>query len=154
MRPVCPGHTEKKKAYTALLQCRTFPCQKKWGLQRKDFGGRYGFPGFHRVFVSTTDLESFSLRPEKSPKRFSFGGGRVRFFLLCKSTWVGVLWVGLRVAMWITHVGGANFAMWPARKVTENSLTCFGVFSIYFPRILCLDKLRRFLETWWPVKPR
>ena len=40
------------------------------------------FIGF---FVSTTDLESFSLRPEKSPKRFSFGGGRVRFFLLCSA---------------------------------------------------------------------
>ena len=39
---------------------------------------------FYRVFVSTTGLESFSLRPEKFPKRFSFGGGRVRFFLLCK----------------------------------------------------------------------
>ena len=53
---------------------------KKGGPQRKDFGGRYGVPGFHRDFVSTTDLESFSLRPEKFPKRFSFGGGRVRFF--------------------------------------------------------------------------
>ena len=73
----------EKKAYTALLQCTTFLCQKKWGPQRKDFGGRYGFPGFYRVFVSTTGLESFSLRPEKFSKRFSFGGGRVRFFLLC-----------------------------------------------------------------------
>ena len=27
--------------------------------------------------------DSFSLQPEKFPKRFSFGGGRVRFFLLC-----------------------------------------------------------------------
>ena len=76
-----------KKAYTALLQCRTFLCRQKCGPQTRDFGGRYGFlPGFHRVFVSTTDLESFSLRPEKFPKRFSFGGGRVRFFLLLK--WV------------------------------------------------------------------
>ena len=58
----------KKKAYTALLQCRTFLCRKKWGPQRKDFGGGSGFPGFHRDFVSTTDLESFSLRPEKFPK--------------------------------------------------------------------------------------
>ena len=62
---------------------QNFSLPKKWGPQRKDFGGRYGFPGFHRVFVSTTDLESFSLRGEKFPKRFSFGGGRVRFFLLC-----------------------------------------------------------------------
>ena len=29
-----------------------------------------------------------------------------------KSMWIGVLWAGLRVAMWVTHVGGgANFAM-------------------------------------------
>ena len=35
-----------------------------------------------RDFVSTTGLESFSLRPEKFSKRFSFGGGSVRFFLL------------------------------------------------------------------------
>ena len=73
----------KKKAYTALLQCKTFLCRKKLGPQRKDFGGRNGFPGFYRVCVSTTCLESFSLKPEKSSKRFSFGGGSVRFFLLC-----------------------------------------------------------------------
>ena len=70
----------KKKAYTALLQCRTFLCRKKWGPQRKDFGGGYGFPDFYRVFVSTTGLESFSFRPEKFSKIFSFGGGCVRFF--------------------------------------------------------------------------
>ena len=40
---------------------------------------------FYRVFVSTTGLKSFSLRPEKFPERFSFGDGRVRFFLLCKA---------------------------------------------------------------------
>ena len=53
---------------------------KKRGPQRKDFGGRYGFSGFDRDFVSTADLESFALRPAKFPKRFSFGGGLVRFF--------------------------------------------------------------------------
>ena len=36
-----------------------------------------------------------------------------------KSMWIGVLWAGLRVAMWITHVGG-QISPWPARKVTEN----------------------------------
>ena len=41
------------------------------------------FLDFCRVFVSTTGLESFSLRPEKFSKRFSFGGGCVRFVLLC-----------------------------------------------------------------------
>ena len=75
-------HTGKKKPYTALLQCRTFLRKKERGPQRKDFGGGYGFPGFYKVFVSTTGLESFSLRPEKFSKRFSFGGGCVRFFLL------------------------------------------------------------------------
>ena len=48
----------------------------------KDFGGGYGFPGFYRGLVSTTGLGSFSFWPEKFPKRFSFGGGRVRFSLL------------------------------------------------------------------------
>ena len=80
----------KKKPYTALLQCRTFLCRKKWGPQRKDFGGGYVFPGFCRVFVSTTGLESFSLRPEKFSKRFSFGGGRVGFFLLCFLSFLGL----------------------------------------------------------------
>ena len=67
INPKCAG---KKKAYTALLQCRTFLCRKKWGPQRKDFGGRCGFPGLHRVFVSITDPEGFSLRPGKYPKDF------------------------------------------------------------------------------------
>ena len=58
--------------------------EKKGGLQRKDFGGGYGFPGFYRVFVSTTGLESFSFGPEKFPQWFSFGGGCVPFFLLCR----------------------------------------------------------------------
>ena len=43
------------------------------------------FLGFTGVFVSTTGLESFSLGPEKFSKWFSFGGGCVRFFLLCMS---------------------------------------------------------------------
>ena len=55
-------------------------CPQKWGPQRKDFGGRFGFPGFYRVFASTTGLEGFS---EKFSKQFSFGGGSVRFCLLC-----------------------------------------------------------------------
>ena len=33
--------------------------------------------------------------------------------------WIGVLWAGLRVTMWITHVGG-QFCHGPARKVTER----------------------------------
>ena len=73
----------KEKHTPPCSNAELFFAEKKRGPQRKDFGGRYGFPGFHRVFVSTTNLESFSSRPEKFPKRFSFGGGRVRFFLLC-----------------------------------------------------------------------
>ena len=37
---------------------QNFSLQKKWGPQRKDFGGGYGFLGFDRAFVSTTGLES------------------------------------------------------------------------------------------------
>ena len=78
------GSWEKESIHRPA-PAQNFSLPKKWGPHRKDYGGRYGFPGFHRVFVSTTDLESFSLRPEKFPKRFSFGGCRVRFSLL----WAG-----------------------------------------------------------------
>ena len=64
------GYFWEKKAYTALLQSRTFLCRKKWGPQRKDFGGGYGFPGYYRVFVSTTGLESFFWGQNSSPKDF------------------------------------------------------------------------------------
>ena len=40
-----------------------------------------------------------------------------------KSMWIGVLWAGLRAAMWITHVDhpcGGQISPWPARKVTEK----------------------------------
>ena len=71
----------KKKAYTALLQCRTFLCRKKNGSHSGKISVvDMAFPGSYRVFVSTTGLESFSLRPEKFSKRFSFSGGCVRFF--------------------------------------------------------------------------
>ena len=67
-------HTWEKESMHRPAPVRNFSLPKKNGD---------GFPGFYRVFVSTTGLESFSLRPEKFPKRFSFGGGRVRFFLIC-----------------------------------------------------------------------
>ena len=72
----------KRKPYTALLQCRTSLC-RKMGSTEERFRWWIWFPGFYRVFVSTTGLESFSLRPEKFSKRFFFRGGCVRFFLLC-----------------------------------------------------------------------
>ena len=72
---------EKKNIHRpAPVQNFSLQKRKKWGPQRKDFGGGYGFPGLYRVFGSTTGLESFSLRPEKFSKRFSFGGGCVRVF--------------------------------------------------------------------------
>ena len=75
----------KRKHTPPCSSAELFFAEKKWGPQRKDFGGGYGFPGFYRVFVSTTGPESFSLlRPEKFPKRSSFGGGCVRFFLPCE----------------------------------------------------------------------
>ena len=51
---------------------QNFSLPKKWWPQRKDFGGRYGFPGFHRVFVSTTDLESFFFEARKVPQMIFF----------------------------------------------------------------------------------
>ena len=44
--------------------------QKKMGATEERFRWWIWFPGFYRVFVSTTGLESFSLRPESSPKDF------------------------------------------------------------------------------------
>ena len=79
---VCLCNDWEKESVHRPAPVQNFSLQKKWGLQRKDFGGGYGFPGFYRVFVSTTGLESFSFGPEKFSKRFSFSGGGVRFFLL------------------------------------------------------------------------
>ena len=73
----CPG---KRKTYTALLQRRTFLCRKKWGPQRKDFGGGYGLPGFLQGFCIHHRPGKFFFEARKVPKRFSFGGGRVCFF--------------------------------------------------------------------------
>ena len=36
-----------------------------------------------------------------------------------KSTWIGVSWAGLRVAMWITHACGGQISPWPARNVVD-----------------------------------
>ena len=73
----------KRKHTPPCSSAELFFAEKKWGPQSKDFGGGYGFPGLYLVFVFTTGLDIFSLRPEKFPKWFSFGGGRVRFFLFC-----------------------------------------------------------------------
>ena len=63
---ICPFFGWEKESIHRPAPVQNFSLPKKWRPQKKDFGGRYGFPGFHRVFVSTTGLESFSLRPEKS----------------------------------------------------------------------------------------
>ena len=57
-----------KKTIHRPAPVQNFSLQKKMGPQRKDFSGGYGFPGFYRVFVSTTSLESFSLKPKKFSK--------------------------------------------------------------------------------------
>ena len=114
----------KKKAHTALHQWGSFLCRKKWGPQRKDFGGGYGFPGFYSFFASTTGLESFSLRPEKFSKRFSFGGGSVCFFLLCLGFCRRVLRKGLhsRKPCWGTltqnHTGSGE--VWESSPVCQT----------------------------------
>ena len=52
------------KPYTSLLESgdQLFffsENAREYWPQSKDFGGRYGFLGFHRLLVSTTGLESF-----------------------------------------------------------------------------------------------
>ena len=61
--------------------------------------------------------------PQTSPQHADPHGFLVSFSLQGpKSMWIGVLWAGLRVATWITHVGGRQISPWPARKVTENGI--------------------------------
>ena len=71
----------EKETIHRLLQCRTFLAETN-GVHRGKISvvDIWVFLGFYSVFVSATGLESFSLRPEKFSKRFSFGGGCVRFF--------------------------------------------------------------------------
>ena len=71
-----PYFWEKESIYHPA-PVRNFSLPKKGGSLRKDFGGRYGFPGFYRAGWKV------SLRPENVPPKYSFGGGRVHFFLLC-----------------------------------------------------------------------
>ena len=66
-RGFCAG---KKKAYTALLECRTELCRKKWGPQRKDFGGGYGFPGFIGFLYPPPAWKVFLWGQKSSPKDF------------------------------------------------------------------------------------
>ena len=78
--------TVKKKEYTALLQCRTFfLCRKEWGPQRKDFGGRYGFPGFQRALYPPPVWKVF-LEARKVPQKIFFQWWSCTLFSsLCKS---------------------------------------------------------------------
>ena len=73
------GHWEKENIHRPA-PVKNFSLPMKRGGHKERFGGRYGFPGFYKVLVSTTGLENFSFRPEKFPKKYSFGGGRVLFF--------------------------------------------------------------------------
>ena len=60
----------KRKHTPPCSSAELFFAEKKWGPQRKGFGGGCGFPGFYRVSVSTTGLESFLLGQRSSPKDF------------------------------------------------------------------------------------
>ena len=72
----------KKKAYTALLQCRT-SLAEKMGSTDERFRWWIWFSWVLQGFCIHHRPGSFSLRPEKFSKRFSFGCGCVRFVLLC-----------------------------------------------------------------------
>ena len=91
----CATAVATKMSVAMVLCCwekrkHTLPCSSEdLFFAAKQIGGHRGkisvvdkvFLVFDRVFVSTTGLESFSLRRRaKVSKRFSFGGGSVRFF--------------------------------------------------------------------------
>ena len=60
----------KKKPYTALFQCRTFLCRKKWGPPRKDFGGGYGFVVFIGFLYPPPAWKVFLWGQKSSPNDF------------------------------------------------------------------------------------
>ena len=71
----------KRKHTPPCSSAELFFAEKKWGPTRGKISVvDMGFPGFHRVFVSTTDLESFSFEARKFPKRFFFRWGIFRIF--------------------------------------------------------------------------
>ena len=82
--PIKMAHKKdwEKESIHRPAPVQNFSLQKKIGIHRGKISVVDMVPGFSRVFVSTTGLESFPLGPEKFSKRFSFGGGCVLFFLL------------------------------------------------------------------------
>ena len=83
--------------------------------------------------VSTTGLESLSLRPEKLSKRFSFGGGSVRFFSsLEASVELEALQSGFGVNF---YFGPANFRKLPANFSANFDVEFFSanLSALFFP---------------------
>ena len=77
-------HHWEKEAIHRPAPVQNLSLQEKWGPQRKDFGGGYGLPGFYRVFVSTTGLESFFFEARKVLQKIFFRWWLCTlFFLLC-----------------------------------------------------------------------
>ena len=72
----------KRKHTPPYSSAELFFAEKNGGHRGKISVVDMAFLVFIGFLVSTTGLESFSFRPEKFPKRISFGGGRVRFLLL------------------------------------------------------------------------
>ena len=65
---------------------QNFSLPKKMGATEERFRWWIWFSWFSQgILYPPLIWKVFQLRPEKFPKRFSFGGGRVRLYLLCKA---------------------------------------------------------------------
>ena len=60
--------------------------EKNWGPQRKDFGGRYGFPEFYRGRCFHHRPGKFFFEPRKLPQKIFFRWWSCMLFLLCPGT--------------------------------------------------------------------
>ena len=75
-----PSLSWKKESIHRPAPVQNFSLQKKMGATEEDFGGIYGFFLVFIGFLSPPPTWKVFF---EARKRFSFGGGRVRFFLLC-----------------------------------------------------------------------
>ena len=120
-----------KRKHTPPCSAAELFFAKKWGQQMKDFGGRYAFLVFRGLLCLPPVWKVFSLKPEKFSKRFSFGGGSVRFFLLCKEFFLSVFgrfFPKSAKTLW------GNASQMP--KSTQKAL-CGGRFPARAPRHSC-----------------
>ena len=85
--------------------------------------------------------------PQTTPQHADPHGLLVCFSLKGpKSMWIGVLWGGVRAAMWITHVGGRFRHGLPEKSLIRRTFRTIGPYE--FPQEIHMDQ--RLVHTNFP----